>query len=137
RGSLAQVGAPAEVYERPNSRWVADFIGDVNLIEGRAVAPGRVSTPAGELSVAPGDAMAGATVWVALRPEKLKLGGEGLPGEVIAIGYLGDTSHYQVRLDSGPVVTAAVANVPGLPRPSLHARISVSWDPAAALVLTQ
>ena len=76
RGQLAQVATPSEIYEQPNSRWVADFIGDVNLIEGRVAVAGSemvIDSPlGGRLRVAQNlDVTAGATVWVALRPEKM------------------------------------------------------------------
>src|SRR5438132_3717469 len=73
-GRLIQVATPPEIYEQPNSRWVADFIGDVNLIEGRVIeaAAGATvieSASAGRLRVATtGAAKPGDTVWVALRP---------------------------------------------------------------------
>src|SRR6476661_5333555 len=75
-GKLAQVGTPAEVYERPNSRWVAGFLGEVNLIEGRvtAVYPSFVMVEregmrlrVAHTPIAPGPAA------VALRPEKIRL----------------------------------------------------------------
>ena len=73
-GRLVQVATPAEIYEQPNSRWVADFIGEVNLIEGtlrRRTA--RIETAAGPVSRcrAAAAARAGDTVWLALRPEKV------------------------------------------------------------------
>src|SRR6185312_5058770 len=78
-GNLVQVGAPAEIYERPNSRWVADFVGDVNLIEGRVSGDGRaLDTANGALRLAgpasPAGAAPGKTVWLALRPEKIRIG---------------------------------------------------------------
>jgi putrescine transport system ATP-binding protein len=103
-GRLIQVATPTEIYERPNSRWVADFIGDVNLIEGRVAdlgASGTVveSTAAGQLrGLACPDAKPGDTVWVALRPEKVRIGREPPPttgencvaGQVENIADLGD-----------------------------------------------
>src|SRR5437870_2068786 len=80
RGRLAQVAPPPEIYEQPTSRWVADFIGDVNLIEGRVGAAGAgemviESAAAGRLRAASAAAIkVGDIVWVALRPEKLRLG---------------------------------------------------------------
>jgi putrescine transport system ATP-binding protein len=151
-GRLAQVATPAEIYEQPCSRWVADFIGDVNFIEGRITVPGPEcvieSTAGGRLSVAQTvDATAGATVWIALRPEKLKISNEApatqgvntLTGKVLDIGYLGDHSIYKVRLDSGFVVRAAAVNQS---RPLMR---SIGWDtqvwlsfsPDAAVVLTR
>jgi putrescine transport system ATP-binding protein len=123
-GRLAQVGTPMAVYEQPSSRWVADFIGDVNLIEGRVLEAGaegtRVSSAAaGELRAAASDAQAGTTVWIAVRPEKLGVarvapdaGDENrVTGVVTTIGYLGDLSIYKVRLDSGFVMKASVVNM--------------------------
>jgi len=124
-GRLIQVGIPPEIYERPNSRWVADFIGEVNLIEGRVVDAGAsetviASAAAGRLRArSPTDAKPGDVVWVALRPEKVRIGhapppseGENcVAGQVANIGYLGELSIYKVRLDNGIVIKAAVANV--------------------------
>ena len=82
-GRLAQVATPAEIYEQPNSRWVADFIGDVNLIEGRVASSslGHVvieSEAGGRLLVThPADAAIGAVVAVALRPEKIQIEHDG------------------------------------------------------------
>ena len=115
-GKLVQVGPPAEVYEQPASRWVADFIGDVNLIEGRVVSSGagpRRDRGRGRRTHAGrrmrGPAATGATVWVALRPEKLQIATQRPPasdensfaGRVEDIGYLGDVSLYKVKLDNG------------------------------------
>src|SRR6476619_5081660 len=82
RGRLIQVATPQEIYERPNSRWVADFIGEVNLIEGRVIDVGAsgtvvVSAAAGRLrALSPEDAKRGDVVWVALRPEKVRIAPE-------------------------------------------------------------
>ena len=78
RGRLMQVAPPAEIYERPNSRWVADFIGEVNLFEGRVGDDGLSveGTALGRLHV--GEKIAAepdATVWVAVRPEKMQISG--------------------------------------------------------------
>src|SRR5271166_6465079 len=76
RGRLMQVAPPAEIYERPNSRWVADFIGNVNLFEGRVGDAGMSveGTAIGRISLATKiEAAPGATVWVAVRPEKMRL----------------------------------------------------------------
>src|SRR6266852_698885 len=74
RGRLIQVATPPEIYEQPNSRWVADFIGDVNLIEGRVLATqgegiSIASAAAGDLrALQTGDGKPGDAIWVALRP---------------------------------------------------------------------
>ena len=77
RGRLVQVATPAEIYERPNSRWVADFIGEVTLIEGRFAGAWRRSRPRSAACASPTTSAApGETVWLALRPEKLRMARE-------------------------------------------------------------
>ncbi len=153
RGRLIQVAPPPEIYEQPNSRWVADFIGDVNLIEGRVVEAGAggaviASAAAGKLrATSAAGAVPGQTVWVALRPEKVRIapappaaaGENCAAGQVSSIGYLGDLSSYKVRLDSGFVMQAAVANVTRLvERPiGWDDRVWLTWAPEAAVVLTR
>src|SRR6266508_4302216 len=152
-GRLVQVATPPELYERPNSRWVADFIGEVNLIEGRVVDVGAsetviASVAAGRLrALSPTDVKPGDAVWVALRPEKVRIahappptdGENCVAGQVGNIGYLGDLSVYKVRLDNGTVMKAAVANVTRLvERPiGWDDRVWLSWAPEAAMVLTR
>jgi putrescine transport system ATP-binding protein len=152
-GRLIQVGTPPEIYERPNSRWVADFIGEVNLIEGRVVDAGAsdtviASAAAGRLrALSPTDAKPGDVVWVALRPEKVRIahapppteGENCVVGQVANIGYLGELSIYKVRLDNGTIMKAAVANVTRLvERPiGWDDRVWLSWAPEAAMVLTR
>ena len=152
-GRLIQVATPTEIYERPNSRWVADFIGDVNLIEGRVAdlgASGTVveSTAAGQLrGLACPDAKPGDTVWVALRPEKVRIGREPPPttgencvaGQVENIAYLGDLSIYKVRLDTGFVLKVTAANVARLVELPIDwdDRVWLTWTPEAAMVLTR
>src|SRR3989442_1538109 len=151
-GRLIQVATPPEIYERPNSRWVADFIGEINLIEGRVVDVGAsdtviASAAAGRLrALSPTDAKPGDVVWVALRPEKVRIahappteGENCVVGQVGNIGYLGDLSVYKVRLDNGIVMKAAVANGTRLvERPiGWDDRVWLSWAPEAAMVLTR
>jgi putrescine transport system ATP-binding protein len=152
QGRLVQVATPPEIYERPNSRWVADFIGDVNLIEGRLVEAGEsastiMSAHAGKLRAAATDARAGDTVWVAVRPEKVRISHEApaaaavncVAGQVWDIGYLGDLSIYKVRLDNGFVMKAAAANMTRLiERPfGWDERVWLSWAPDAGVVLAR
>jgi putrescine transport system ATP-binding protein len=152
-GQLVQVATSPEIYELPNSRWVADFIGDVNLIEGRVVEAGEgrtviASATAGRLrGLACAAAKPGDTVWVALRPEKVRIARDPpasteencVAGTVDNIGYLGDLSIYKVRLDNGFVMKAAMANVTRLVERSIgwDDRVWLSWAPEAATVLTQ
>jgi putrescine transport system ATP-binding protein len=150
-GRLIQVATPSEIYEQPNSRWVADFIGDVNLIEGRVVAADAsettmTSNSVGTLRATASEAKPGDSVAVALRPEKIKIARDAPPagvnqvqGEVWEIGYLGDFSIYKVKLADGFVMEAAAANVTRvIERPvAIGDRVWLSWAADAAVVLTQ
>jgi putative spermidine/putrescine transport system ATP-binding protein len=111
KGRIEQIGTPEELYERPATRFVADFLGETNFLPGRVAASERLScrvhigdqafeaqTPA---PVAPG-----ARVVVAVRPERLKLrpaaaDGEGLAGTLVDIVYLGNARRCVVRLADG------------------------------------
>jgi putrescine transport system ATP-binding protein len=148
RGWLRQVAPPTEIYERPNSRWVADFIGDVNLFEGVVSADGmNIEGSAGVLRMpARFDAKPGDTVWVAIRPEKLRVGHDppqqhaenSTAGTVIDIGYLGEMTIYKVRVAENVVVTAAVANTGDAGRPiDWNDGVWVSFARDAAIVLTR
>jgi ABC-type Fe3+/spermidine/putrescine transport system ATPase subunit len=150
RGRLMQVAPPAEIYEQPNSRWVADFVGEVNLFEGR-LGDDRQSvegTAAGHLRVAArADAEPGQIVWVAVRPEKVRIAREAaiaglgnlVAATVVEIGYLGDTSLYKLRIRDGSQVKAVIANVGRLAESAaaLDQQVWLSWPPEAAIVLTR
>jgi putrescine transport system ATP-binding protein len=149
RGRLMQVAPPAEIYEQPNSRWVADFIGDINLFAGRLGDDGVSieDTAAGRLRVAAkADAAPGTMVWVAVRPEKVRLGREpplpgfenSLAGTVVDVGYLGDTFIYKLRVRDGPPVKATVVNAgAAAAHVALGDEVWLSWPAAAAFVLTR
>jgi len=151
RGRIVQVGTPAEVYEQPNSRYVASFVGDVNLIEGRLAAKGAsgslIDSAAGAKLATnqPVVAAAGATVWVALRPEKLRVATQApaenencVAGRVAEIAYLGNISVYKVRLDNGFIMKAQLPNLTRVvERPiGTNDRVWLSWTPDACVVLT-
>ena len=143
-GRLVQVGAPAEIYERPKSRWVADFVGQVTLIEGRLEQGGVLTTALGQLQVSGGD-QAADKVWLALRPEKLRIAtarpapgdGNAVAGTVNDIGYRGDSSIYKVRLADRSLIKVALANVGGPPPFALDDLVWVSWPPDAGLLLRE
>jgi len=151
RGHIVQVGTPAEVYEQPNSRYVASFVGDVNLIEGRLAATGAsgslIDSAAGA-KLATNQrigAAVGATVWVALRPEKLRVStAPPAPNEncvagcVTEIAYLGNVSVYKVRLDNGFIMKAQLPNLTRVVERAIGAndRVWLSWTRDAGVVLT-
>jgi putrescine transport system ATP-binding protein len=153
-GKIIQVGTPAEIYEQPNSRYVADFIGNINLMEGKvASAAGGVlrmesagmgTTIAVRQEVA---TAAGDTVWFAIRPEKLGVSLDkpadpsvnAIEGEVHDIGYLGDISIYHVRLPTGATVKATQTNLTRMvERPiTWQDKVWLTWTPDSGVVLTQ
>jgi putrescine transport system ATP-binding protein len=151
RGRIVQVGTPAEVYEQPSSRYVASFVGDVNLIEGRlasAGASGSLIDSAAGAKLATSqrvEAAVGATVWVALRPEKLRIARAPpaasencVAGRVAEIAYLGNVSVYKVRLDNGFVMKAQLPNLTRVIERPIGADdpVWLSWTPDAGVVLT-
>jgi len=125
-GQLVQVSTPGEIYESPQSQYVASFIGDVNILECRVAAVGAdgnvtLTWVDGEGTFAASAPAAGVSkdqqVWLALRPEKVHIGLEkpaggvnAIPGKVENIGYLGSTSHYHVVVGNDERVTALRAN---------------------------
>jgi putrescine transport system ATP-binding protein len=150
RGRLMQVAPPAEIYERPNSRWVADFLGEVNLFEGRLGDDGLSveGTAAGRVRVAAqAGAEPGQVVWAAVRPEKLRIAAapqsagddNSVPATVVDVAYLGDTSLYKLRIRDGSQVKAAVANIgpPAASALAVDQQVWLSWPREAAIVLTR
>ncbi len=128
-GRLEQVATPRELYEAPASRWVAEFVGDVNIFEGqlesREASRLMISTRhAGTIAVAePRQPVAKSLLCVAIRPEKVKLSRRGpvsdavnahainrLEGIVTDVSYLGGVTSYKVKLDSGAVLRSSMAN---------------------------
>jgi putrescine transport system ATP-binding protein len=141
-GQIAMVGEPTEIYEFPNSRFVANFIGSANMVEGVVTEdePDHVRIRSQELGtdiyVDHGvDCSPDQILWWAIRPEKIRLTREKpapeanvpgdanmVPGFVEDIAYLGDMTVYQVRLDNGKYLRVTKANqLRGDPD-------AISWD---------
>lgn len=157
KGNVVQVATPAEIYEAPNSRYVADFIGDINIFDANVVAnasdigkPGLVTLDCEGLKVAVEQectAATGSQVAFAIRPEKVRISLDqpgdssvnSAYGEVWDIGYLGDFSVFIVKLADGRVIRAAQANVSRLvDRPiTFGDMVWLNWKPDSGLVLTR
>jgi putrescine transport system ATP-binding protein len=152
KGEVMQVATPAEVYEAPNSRFVAGFVGNVNMFEGavaeRTEKTARItgSTGAQILVENAGDAAKGANVAFAIRPEKIKVSSKkpaddvnALEGEIYDIAYLGDMTVYHVKLEDGQVVRASTMNAARIVEDPLtwNDRAWVSFRPDAGVVLTR
>ncbi|MDQ8726928.1 ABC transporter ATP-binding protein [Bradyrhizobium sp. LHD-71] len=150
-GRLIQVASPRELYETPNSSWVASFVGDVNFIDGLVVSQkGSLLTlrteEAGTVIVTSTiRPVAGMTVQIAIRPEKIRISSEtasgeianALRGEIVEVNYLGGVSVYSVRLSSGSLMRVTAANLvrseTGFFAPGQ--RVSLSFSPDACIVL--
>jgi putrescine transport system ATP-binding protein len=153
KGEVMQVATPAEVYEAPGSRFVADFVGTVNLFDGKVVArengSARIEVPNGLAiqTVNPGEAQAGNTVAFAIRPEKIRVSSKppaqntvnAVVGEVYDIAYLGDMTVYHVRLDNGQIVRASTLNSARVTEDPLswNDRAWISFEPDSGVVLTR
>ncbi|MEJ5219462.1 ABC transporter ATP-binding protein [Cognatishimia sp. D5M38] len=149
-GKLVQVDTPDVIYETPNSVYVADFIGDVNIIEGTAEANGESVS----LTWAEGQpALIGsanqpiskvASAAMAIRPEKIAISSKKptdrtnvLQGKVLDIAYLGNISTYHVQLDNGTVIKAQIANTRRIARRNFTWKdpVWLSWTDTAGIVL--
>jgi putrescine transport system ATP-binding protein len=136
QGRIVQTGTPHEIYEFPNSRFVSEFIGSVNMFEGRLLEdePDYVRIACNELEntiyVDHGiSASSNATVWAAIRPEKIEIATQRplsqqnvAQGVVQEIAYMGDASVYLVRLTSGKIVRVTQPNI------RRHEGEAVTWD---------
>ena len=122
-GVIRQIGAPADIYEFPNSKFVASFIGSVNMFEGTVgTRDGKgisVSVPAlGTTLISAGESWdKGETVAVAFRPEKVRMtrekpedGGNVLKGTVLDFGYFGKDSLYRIKTPAGVLISVSSVN---------------------------
>jgi putrescine transport system ATP-binding protein len=152
-GEIVQVGTPSEIYEYPNSRFVTEFIGSVNMFEGRLIEdePAYVRIHCDDLDspiyVDHGVSSApGATVWAAIRPEKVMVTREkpSTPDNwatavVSDIAYMGDMSVYLLRLGSGKLVRVTQPNVfrHAEDRITWDERVYMSWHASSPVVVTK
>ncbi|KRA44805.1 ABC transporter ATP-binding protein [Devosia sp. Root635] len=154
QGEIAMIGEPTDIYEFPNSKFVANFIGSANMVEGVVTEdePDHVRIRSDELGcdihVGHGvDCAPDQILWWAIRPEKLHLsrdkpagihGANVTRGMVEDIGYLGDMSVYQVLLDSGMRLRVTQTNtVRGNPDAiTWDEQVYVTWGDTSGSVLT-
>jgi putrescine transport system ATP-binding protein len=161
-GRLEQVATPRELYEAPHSRWIAEFVGDVNLLEGK-IEPGTEDHPtmarrlaiataqAGTIYVAePRQPLTKANLCVAIRPEKVKLSRRApvsddarainrLEGVVTDVSYLGGITSYKIKLDGGAVLRSSMANTARLDFDAYNPgqRVVAWFSPEDCVVLEQ
>jgi len=155
-GRFMQIGTPTEIYEFPDSRLVANFIGSANMFEGRVTENGpdhivvQCKDPECEFYVDHGfEIQEGTRVWAAIRPEKIRVSktapesveSNQLKGVIDDIGYLGKLSTYRVRVGNDTIIEITS---PNLSRPrdgslvhDWEDEIYLSWDPSSVVVLTK
>jgi putrescine transport system ATP-binding protein len=154
QGRIVQVGSPSDIYESPANRFVADFIGSVNMFEGQVTqeGPDGVHVTCTEMggTVRAERAVTcarGATVWTAIRPEKISISRSApaasadnvVRGTVREIAYMGDLSIYLVQIDSGKMLRVTLPNTRrGGERPlAREESVWLSWHGSSPVVLTE
>lgn len=156
KGQVAQLATPSDLYEYPANRFVADFIGSVNIFEGRLSVdePERAVVDCPEIGkIYLNHGVTGpheASVWAAIRPEKITLckpgeavGRDAPEGHNIAHGtikgmsYLGDCTLYEVKLDSGRMIRVSRANLSRFDQEDFtwDDKVSLCWHPSSPVVL--
>ncbi len=157
QGRFSQIGTPTDIYEYPETRFVANFIGSANMFEGRVAENGPdyviVKSVRSNVSFYIDHSAAvreNTAVWVALRPEKIMVSATApeTPGEhnavegtVDDIGYLGNFSIYKIRLDNGRIIEITHPNQ-ARPKHGTHLvawedKVYLSWAPHSPVLLTK
>ncbi|THD73758.1 ABC transporter ATP-binding protein [Thalassobius vesicularis] len=152
-GRIMQVATPANIYEEPNSVYVADFIGDVNIIQGKAH---KTSADGYDIAWAEGHEPfhaktsiqldEGQNAFIAIRPEKISVSPDkpegavnAIKGQIVDIAYLGNVSTYHVRIPGGLVIKAQAANTRRLSRRAFtwEDEVWLSWTLTGGSVLSE
>jgi putrescine transport system ATP-binding protein len=154
-GRIVQVATPGEIYEQPKTRFIAEFVGDVNILEGHVQGQEnglwRVKTQSAKVPLTiddPDEVLhSGQPVAIAVRPEKMVIQreppGSGainvLTGEVWDIGYLGDWTVYRVRLATGEILRVTRANASRFVDNPIDwdEQVHVTFAPDAAVILAE
>jgi spermidine/putrescine transport system ATP-binding protein/putrescine transport system ATP-binding protein len=156
KGDVAQLAGPSDLYEHPANRFVADFIGSVNIFEGKLTVdePEQAVVDCPEVGrVFLNHGVTGAhdtTVWVAIRPEKITMlpagqakakdspdGHNIAHGQIKGLSYLGDVTVYEVRLESGRSIRVSRPNLSRWDQEdfSWDDKVSLQWHPTSPIVL--
>ena len=149
RGRFIQTGTPTEIYEYPRDRFVADFIGSANILDGKVVSnlegTIEVSTYLGKFSFKSNSNISeGSDLFVGLRPEKISISkaaskSKNITGYIDDIGYFGDYSIYKVRLDEGKIIDVTAQNQKrpknAKDRLTYEDKVNLNWDNSSAMLL--
>jgi len=142
-GKAEQVGTPFEIYNRPSTKFVANFVGTLNVLEGTVTdaSSGKVKVGAGEVVLAGklNGWKAGDTLSLALRPEAISLGRQPgrdttLGGEISEVSFLGSVIRVRVGLGK-EAVSLDTFNSPASPPPRVGEKAEISFSPDDVLVL--
>jgi spermidine/putrescine transport system ATP-binding protein len=146
-GQLLQVGTPTQIYDHPRTRFVADFIGDTNLLRATAEASGQARLLEGTPIRVAHDVPPGSQLTVAIRPEQVGLRRvdvdrdpalDTVEGEVTLVTFLGNATLYEVTAGTGDVATTVrirQGNAPGIEHFEVGDRVRARWAPTSAHVL--
>ena len=142
-GRIEQIGTPEDVYERPETRYVAEFIGQAALFEGTVDAGGASATLAcGQARLAPEALFPGEKIVVGVHPERLRFSeypavGFKIPAVVLAHRYAGSMIHTELALsgDGRHLTAVSAALMSDLPAPGAH--VHVYWDERHASVIRE
>jgi putrescine transport system ATP-binding protein len=155
QGRIVQVATPGEIYEQPRTRFIAEFVGDVNILEGRVRGQQnglwQIESPSAQapLSIDDPDEVLndGQAVAIAVRPEKMTIHRENPPpdatnllrGDVWDIGYLGDWTVYRIKLPTGAILRVTRANRSRFVDNPLdwNEQVYVTFAPDAAVILAE
>ena len=151
-GEILQVGTPNDIYEQPNCRYTANFIGSVNLFEGKVIEDKAdhvlIETTDLKKPIFVDHGITGTMgmeVTVAIRPEKISLQRKPfdaphncVSGTVRDIAYLGSHSIYHVEIETGKIMLVHISNLErGSEQPTWEETVYLKWHPHSAVVLTQ
>jgi putrescine transport system ATP-binding protein len=154
-GEILQIGSPKQIYEYPNSRFVADFIGTINMFSGKVISGSTDGEYMIIRSIEAGCDIVyrttqkiptDAEVWMAVRPEEMNIStklikseNNQMPGKIYDIGFLGDKISYHVKLHSGFNVAVTVPTSARNKNIDLVVGndVYVSWHDTDGVVLTE
>jgi spermidine/putrescine ABC transporter ATP-binding subunit len=148
RGRLEQLGAPADLYERPRSRFVADFIGESNFLPGRVVGAATAGVAfetrrGAKLHAAAGAGAAPGAAVLFVRPEKITLAreagahGDAALGTVRDVVYVGESRRYHVELDTGDLFVVKQMNAAAGPAYAPGDRVTIAFRPSDAVIFPE
>lgn len=144
-GEIAQLGTPDELYFAPRNRFVAEFIGESNLISGRLTSPDRFRAGCGREFMAPITKASGdRECLLMIRPERLMLrpreqaadqAMNALDGKIAGISFIGGMTRVKVEIDNGTILTSKTISEHGASHLQPGTQVRLEWDPRSSVIL--